>query len=50
MRKKLKLSVARIPGSLSTCQAQPAFEADATDLINLYRHSFSQGELEGGRK
>ena len=29
--------------------AQPAFEAYAIDLINLYRHSFHQGVLEGER-
>ena len=44
---KLKLSWWGIPGPISTCQAQPAFEA--LDLINLYWHSFCQGELEGGR-
>ena len=43
-----KWSLRRIPESLSTCQAQPAFEAYTLDLINLYRHSFHQGELEGG--
>ena len=48
-RKKLKLSLARIPGPISTCQAQPAFEAYAFDLINLCRYSFHQGELEGER-
>ena len=48
-REKLKLSLKRIIGLMSTCQAQPEFEAYALDLINLYSHSFSQGELERGR-
>ena len=49
MREKLKLLMKRITGPISTCQAQPAFEADTLILINLFTHSFSQGELEGGR-
>ena len=33
-----ELSLARIPGPISTCQAQLAFEAYAFILLNFYRH------------
>ena len=35
-------------GPTALAEAQLAFEAFAFDLINLSRHSFSQGELKGG--
>ena len=41
-------NVSRIPGPISTCKAQMAFEAYAFDFVNLDIQSFSQGELGGG--
>ena len=38
----------KCPGPISTCKAQPAFEAYAFDFVNLDIQSFSQGELGGG--
>ena len=43
-------TIRRIPGPISTCQAQPAFEAYAFDLINFYRHDTVQSRRIKRRK
>ena len=48
-RENQKLSLGGIHGPISTCQAQPAFEAHALDWFNLYWYCFHQEEFEGGR-
>ena len=47
-REKLKLLLKGFWGPSAPAKAQPAFEANAFDLINVSRQSFSQGELNRG--
>ena len=47
-REKLKLLLKGFQGPSAPAKAQPAFESNAFDLINVSRQSFSQGELNRG--